>query len=306
LENVHFTHAATADAFPPSLLPQVSAVVFAPGASSDELRKLLHATPQCRWLHSLSAGVDKLAPLLPELRASRVALTNGRGAFSQSLAEYTIAAALHFNKQLTRCAKNREGKLWDAFTMNVLAGKTMGFVGYGDIAKSAAKLAAAFGMRLLALRRQPADPAGAANDLIAQTYCSDNDPTEFYRQCDFVMCSLPLTEATRGFIGEQAFASMKPGCVFISLGRGAVVDEGALLRALQRGEIGGAACDVFEVEPLPESSPLWSCENLLLTAHNADLTEDFFARAWKVWADNHSCYMSGTAFATLVDLEAGY
>jgi len=99
---------------------------------------------------------------------------------------------------------------------------------------------------------------------------------------------------------------MKPSCVFISLGRGATVDEVALVAALQQGTIAGAACDVFETEPLPESSPLWSCDNLLLTAHNADLTEDFFARAWKIWSDNFACFRNGKPLSTPVDLEAGY
>lgn len=120
------------------------------------------------------------------------------------------------------------------------------------------------------------------------------------------MCSLPLTDESRKAVGASAFAAMKPSCVFISLGRGAAVDEDALCAALTSGGLCGAACDVFATEPLPQDSPLWACDNLLLTAHNADLTEDYFDLALQTWQENLACYVRGAPLATPVDVASGY
>ena len=123
------------DDFDATALADVVGLVWVPPASAAELHKLHALCPRCAWIHSLSAGVDALGGVLPALRASGVALTNGRGAFSESLAEYVLAAALHFNKQFRRCERNRVERKWDKFPMDTVAGKTMGFVGYGNIAQ---------------------------------------------------------------------------------------------------------------------------------------------------------------------------
>jgi phosphoglycerate dehydrogenase-like enzyme len=188
----------------------------------------------------------------------------------------------------------------------------MGFVGFGDIAKETAKLAAPFGMRLIALRRHPQKAAAeqqlltpGAAPLLEATYGSE-DAATFYAQCDFVVCSLPLTPETRMFIGRAAFGAMKSSTYFVSLGRGAVIDEEALYEALQGGKLAGAACDVFTTEPLPVESPLWTCENLLLTAHNADLTEDYFELAFAKWRQNLDACLEGQPWVTPVDVVLGY
>jgi len=197
--------------------------------------------------------------------------------------------------------------------MPTIAGKTMGFVGYGHIAKRTARLAAALGLRLVALRRHPnketqsaGAPADPSQPVLAATYGQAEALSEFYPQCDFIVCSLPLTAETRGAVSAACFHAMKPSCVFISLGRGAAVDEAALFNALTSGQIMAAACDVFATEPLPADSPLWDCENLLLTAHNADLTEDYFSLAVATWRENLDCWTAGLPFATLVDKASGY
>ena len=128
----------------------------------------------------------------------------------------------------------------------------------------------------------------------------------FYSQCDFIVCSLPLTDETRGSVNAAAFAAMKPSAVFVSIGRGAAIDEAALYEALSTGKIAGAACDVFATEPLPKESPLWDCDNLLLTAHNADLTADYFGLAIQTWRENLERYRKGEPLATPVDKSAGY
>ena len=259
---------------------------------------------------SLDAYEHNVANVLRDIAsfigASKLAVSNGRSAFSKSLAEYALMAMLHFNKQVPRCQQNRLDQKWDKFTMDVIEGKTVGFVGYGSIAQHTAKLAKAFGMRSVALRRNPEkakdDPEPG---LVAATY-GLADAATLYAQADFVVCSLPGTAATTNFINAAAFAAMKPTSVFISLGRGAAVDEAALHHALTTGQIAGAALDVYKQEPLPAESPLWGCDNVLMTAHNADLTADYFSLGWKVWLENLAAYRSSATLATPVNTAEGY
>ena len=250
-EAVHILSVAHGDALPPSG-EQICAVCWVPPCKPARLATFLDMHAETTWVHSFSAGVDYLSSVIKShmLHRANLTLTNGRGAFSESLAEYAIAAAFHFTKQFKRCEQNRRAKTWDKFVMPMLAGKTMGFVGWGHIAKTTARLASPLGLRLVALRRQPDRPAEAGEPTLAATYGVGQEAA-FYAQCDFVVCSLPLTDATRGAVNAAAFEVMKPTSVFISIGRGAAVDEAALCEALRTGRIAGAACDVFETEPLP-------------------------------------------------------
>ena len=293
------------DALPPADT-HIVAVVWMPPTAPDRLDDFLVLHPEVEWVHSLSAGVDSIGGVIKSrMLDSRIQLTNGRGAFSDSLAEYAIAAALHFTKQFKRCEQNRRAKRWEQFEMATIAGKTMGFVGWGHIGQTTARLAAPLGLRTIALRRHPSKPAAPGEPALAATY-GPSEQADFYAQCDYVVCSLPLTDESRRAVGAAAFAAMKPSCIFISLGRGAAVDEAALCAALTSGQIAGAACDVFEKEPLPADSPLWECENLLVTAHNADLTSDYCDLAVKTWRDNLECYRRGATLATPVDKASGY
>jgi phosphoglycerate dehydrogenase-like enzyme len=288
---------------------RAEAVVWIPPGPPPLLEELWRGghLPGLRWAHGFYAGVDAIADFSLALAESDVPLTNGRGAFSSSLAEYAITAALHFNKQIPRCMGNRVARKWDKFVMAELRGKTLGLVGYGDIAKATARLARAFGMRVVALRRNASkadDPEGLVGPYdgpVQQTH-----KHALFSEADVVVCSLPGTAETRHFVSSAEFGAMKEGSIFISMGRGLAVDEAALCEALRAGVIAGAALDVFEVEPLPTSSPLWDCPNLLLTAHNADFTEDYFKLGWEVWARNLRCYLEGQPLATPVDKRAGY
>ena len=233
----------------------VTALVWVPPTPPTRLIAAfdhLMVNGRLQWVHALSAGVDSLADFISSRLANSptVQLTNGRGAFSSSLAEYVMAACLQHNKQMRRCESNRRNGTWDKFVMGTLKGRTMGFVGFGDIAKHTAKLAAPFGMKLIALRRHPQKAEGEklhSGESTPLTFGPDQ-ATTFYQQCDFVVCSLPLTAETRKCIGREAFSAMKDTALLVSLGRGAVIDEEALYEALQGGQIAGAACDVFAIE----------------------------------------------------------
>lgn len=287
----------------------VDALVWVPGVPPAELENA-HAALAPEWVHSFSAGVDYLRPFLTgaAFAAHPTPTTNGRGAFSSSLAEYVMCAALHFNKQVPRCLKQ---KTWDQFTMDTVAGKTMGFVGWGHIAKTSAKLAKAFGMRVVACRRN-VDAVAAPGEVAPDAVYGVDARRDLFAEADFVVCTLPGTAATADFCGADEFAAMRPSAVFISLGRGAAVDEAALLRALESDAIAGAALDVFKNEPLKDDSPWWRLgDKVLLTPHNADLTADYCKLGWDVFAANNAAWAPGTkatdaAFATPFDPAQGY
>ena len=199
--------------------------------------------------------------------------------------------------------KNQEAKRWDPFVMDVVQGKTVGFVGYGHIAQQSAVLCKALGMNIIACRR-----SSGGDDIVvpSQTYAPDQR-LKLFEEADYVVCSLPGTAATKDFCGVDEFKAMKSTGVFVSLGRGAAVDEAALVDVLSKGQIRGAALDVFKEEPLPSTSPLWTLgDRILITAHNADLTEDYFDLGWSVFADNYRSFVDDVPFKTPIDISRGY
>jgi phosphoglycerate dehydrogenase-like enzyme len=314
----------------------VSAIVYvAAGGNVALVPRIFDALrPNINWVHSFFAGVDALAPFIashlqPQQHASAasatssaalatsstssvaVPLTNGRGAFSSSLAEHVMASALHFNKKITRCQQNVRDRKWDKFIMPTLAGKTMGFVGFGHIGQTSARVAKAFGMNIVCLRRNKHKGRGGRGGTdgggLADVVYGPEDKFKLLAESDFVVSVLPGTPETLDFFGAAEFDAMKADATFISVGRGLVVDEDALAQALNAGSIGAAALDVFKTEPLPETSPLWGCgERLLMTAHNADYTEDYFALGWDVWQQNWVSLREEGVPATPVDIAAGY
>jgi len=177
----------------------------------------------------------------------------------------------------------------------------VGFVGFGSIAQTTARLCRALGMNILALRRNVDSPG---SELADKVY-SMKDKLKVFAESDFVVCSLPGTPSTLKFCGEMEFKSMRKNAIFVSIGRGTCVDEDALCHALKTNTISGAALDVFFKEPLGRSSSLWDCENILITAHNADFTRGYMEDTWDVFLKNYACYREGKTFPT-VSLELGY
>lgn len=237
-----------------------------------------------------SAGCDSLMPFLSKHRLaedSSFCLTNGRSAFSDSLAEYALMAVLYFNKQLPRLVKNKEEKRWDKFQMDTVDKKTVAFIGFGHIAQQTARLLQkTFGskLRMNILKRsntsQSSSPADFADLNISQVFYSDQGGNDLaiYQDADYVICTLPGTAETLNFVGAEQFKAMKQEAVFISLGRGLVVDEDALAQALQQHQLKGAALDVFKTEPLPQDSPLWTSPNLCKLQSIVTLPSMFYFR----------------------------
>lgn len=256
-----------------------------------------------RWVHSLSAGVEKL--MVPGFRESPVPLTNARGVFKRSLAEFAILGILYFYKRVRRLVESQRASHWDDFKVDWLPGKVLGVVGYGEIGRECALLAHALGMKIHAVRRQPSRSKG--DPILEQTFPPEQ-LHEMLRHCDAVVAAAPNTPETHHMLSDAAFAAMKPSTIVINVGRGPVIDEPALIRALQSGTIGAAALDVFEQEPLPRESPLWSMENVLISPHCTDRTHDpdWLDLSMKLFAENFERYVAGQPLHNIVDKEAGY
>ncbi|MCU1337723.1 MAG: 2-hydroxyacid dehydrogenase [Bryobacterales bacterium] len=256
---------------------------------------------RARWMHSLWTGVDNV--LCPEVLASSLPLTNGRGVFRRPLAEWTIGAMLYFAYGMRRMIRQQEAGVWEAFTTEEIQGKTLGIVGYGGIGSTAAELARPFEMRIVALRRRP--EMFQQNGLVDRSFAPPQI-NELMATSDYVLLAAPLTEETRGMIGAPQIAAMKPTGVLINVGRGAVVDEPALVQALESGKIRGAALDVFAVEPLPAGHPFYRLENVLLSPHTADHVQDFIHLAVECFLENLRRFQANEPLLNLVDKNAGY
>jgi phosphoglycerate dehydrogenase-like enzyme len=265
------------------------------------LEPVLALAPNVAWVHSRSAGLDSL--LYPALAGSSVVMTNGRGVFSRSLAEWVIGALLYFAKDFRRLVRNQQRGVWEVFEPDDLAGRTLGIVGYGDIGHAIAERAHRLGMRVLALRKRP---NRSGYDPWAEETLPPDELTTLVRRSDDVVVTTPLTAETRGFVDEAAIAAMKPTGVLINVGRGPVIDEAALVRALSERRIRGAALDVFETEPLPAGSPLYALDNLLLSPHCADNTPGWLEAAMRAFVRNLERFRRGERLENVVDKSLGY
>lgn len=281
------------------------------GPLRDEARALfLRASPRrLRWVHSLFAGID--AFLFPELVAAgpRVTMTLTRGVYGNSLAEWALLALLHFEKRVPRLLAQKGARRWERFPIREIAGRSMLVVGYGDIGRAVARKAAALGVRVVGHRRKGVAAAAAAEgDGVAERVVSGADALmEELPRADYVVLVLPLTAETRGMFGARQFAAMKPGALFVNIGRGATVDDAALLDALHtEGRLAGAALDVFAQEPLPPESPFWDEPNVLLSPHCADVVEDMWPPCIALIRENVRRFVRGEPLLYVADKEAGY
>jgi len=258
--------------------------------------------PHLLWVHSRSVGLERT--LFPELKESPVPLTNGVGVFSASLGEFAVGAILYFAKDFRRMIRNQMAGVWEAFDVSWASGQIVGIIGYGDIGRAIAERVRALGMTVLAVRRHAAT-SQSADPLVAQTYTPERR-LEMISRCDYVVVAAPLTSETRGMIGEAEFAAMKPSTVVINVGRGPVINEEAMVRALSRGRIKGAALDVFDREPLPEGHAFYKLENVLLSPHCADHTPDWLDNAMKFFIEQYQRFQRGEPLLNIVDKKLGY
>lgn len=280
-------------------VPDADALLYA--GFSDALVRALPLAGRVRWIHSLWTGVEGI--LTPEMLKHPATLTNGRGAFRWPLADWVAAAMLFFAFDIGRVIRQQEKRVWQPFVSSSLEGRTLGVVGYGSIGAAAAVRARAFGMKIAALRRRP---ELLENDPVVDHGYAPGQIKDLMGVSDYLLLATPLTADTRGLIGEGELAAMKQSAVIINVGRGPVVDEGALIRALESGRIRGAALDVFDKEPLPAEHPFWRMPNVLVSPHTADRVEGFLAPAFECFFENLDRFLKGEPLLNIVNKQAGY
>jgi phosphoglycerate dehydrogenase-like enzyme len=277
-------------------------VIFSWAFSRDLLRATLAMAPRVRWVHTRSAGIDNL--LFPELVHSPAVLTNGTGVFSQSLGEWVLGAILYFAKGVRRLVSSQMAGQWDPFDVVEISGQTVGIVGYGDIGRAVATRVRAMGMRVLGLTRR--GPLLYNMDNLVSQVFAPGDRIRMIEQSDYIVVAAPLTPDTRGMIGDAEFAAMKPNAVVINVGRGPVIDEAAMVRALSEKRIKGAALDVYDHEPLPQGHPLYLLENVLLSPHCADHTVTWQDDAMRFFVAQFERFRKREPLLNVVDKERGY
>lgn len=269
-------------------------VVFAWDFRSDHLRSAWPAAPTVRWIHAASAGVDTL--LFPEVVEADVIVTNTRGVFERPIAEYALALMLLFAKDLHgTLAHQREGR-WLYREAETLAGRRLLIAGVGAVGREVARLAAAAGMEVTGVGRRA---RGSDPDFGVVHAVDELD--DLLGTADYLVLTLPLTDATRGLIDADRLARLPPGARLINVGRGAVVDEAALLDALRSGHVAAAGLDVFADEPLPGDHPFWTMPQVVVSPHMAGDVAGWRERAVDGFVENLRRWRDGLPLLHVVD-----
>jgi len=277
--------------------------------------------PNLRWVQFHSAGIDSYVD--HELFAKGdVMATNMSGAIALQIGEYVLMTLLAFGQRLPKLVTHQRNKHWpkrkekhqDLMPLE-LRDSTVGILGYGSIGRQVARLLVPFGSTVLAAKKDVMRPEddGYIRDGMGDPHGDFFDrlyPMEalhsMLSECDFVVLTLPLTEATRAIIDEEAFKVMKPSVYLVNVGRGELIDQDALIAALKAKDIAGAALDVFEEEPLPADSPLWEMENVIITPHVAGISRHLEEETLALFIENLKRYLSELPLYNRIDVDKGY
>ncbi len=275
-------------------------ILMLPWGLPPDVQARLLALPGLRWVQTISAGI---APsVLAALRQRpEVLLTNAGGVFDIPIAETVLTYILMIVKRMPEFLAQQRAHRWHKLPLRELRGLTVGIVGLGGIGQEVAKRCQALGLRVIATRRHPEQGAPYVEALFPPA-----ELPALLGQADFVVIAVPLTPETHHLFNADRLQNMKPGAWLINIARGAVVDEAALIAALQAGQLGGAALDVTEEEPLPPDSPLWDLPNVILTPHNSWSTPYLEERQKELFLENLSRYLAGEPLRNVVDKQLGY
>jgi len=266
--------------------------------------ELLPRASKLRWMQQWSSGVDWLMRQ-PEAVEMSFVLTNTSGIHRVQISEHIFAFLLAFARELHRAIRFQDRCEWVSQNQHrgvfELDGKTMLLIGVGAVGERTAKVARAFGMRVLGVRRSASERVPNVEAMFGPDQLLDVLPA-----ADYVVITAPLTHETQGLIGEQELRAMRPAAYLVNVGRGGLIQQDVLIRALQEGWIAGAGLDVFEDEPLPEGSPLWTMDNVIVTSHYAGITPYYDERAMAIFLDNLRRYRAGEPLRNIVDKKLGY
>ena len=264
----------------------------------------LAIAPRLKWLQSFAAGVDRMP--FPELAARNIVVTNSSGVHASNIAEHILAMMLAFARQLPWLLRHPPAGDW--FEMPVrnrvfeLGQQELLVVGTGDIGLGLAERARGLGMNVNGVRRRVDQPVPAAISKIYQV----SDLASALPTADHVAICLPLTPGTRGLFDAAMLARMKPSAYLYNVGRGQIIDQDALIKALDEGTVAGAGLDVTVPEPLPAESPLWAMENVMVTAHTSGSTPRYWERILAILETNITRFQAGEPLHNVVDGVAGY
>jgi phosphoglycerate dehydrogenase-like enzyme len=258
-----------------------------------------------RWIHSTAVGVGAL--LVPDLVARPIVVTNSRGVHRDAIAEHAIALVLALRRGLHLAVARQIERRWAQEELSerripALAASELLVVGLGAIGSRVAELGAGLGMRVIGIRRRVTQPVPLGVTRVR----APEDLADALPSADAVVLSLPRTAETQALLGEDELSRMKPGAVLVNVARGRLIDQEALVRALESGRLGGVGLDAFPTEPLDVSSPLWSLPNVLITPHVAPFADDYWAPAVDLFLDNMQRFKRGDTLINVVDKAAGY
>ena len=260
---------------------------------------LTEVAPKLRWVQGSMAGAGEVARSAG-LVETDVVVTTASGIYSGPLAEFVLMSMLQHAKDLNLLRRDKAAKVWRQGTTGTLERKTLCVVGTGSIGRAIADRARPFGMRVVGVKREVRedDAAWASFDELHET----GDLRDALGRADFVALTLPGTPQTEGLFDAETIAAIKPGAFFANVGRGKVVKEAALVEALEDGHLSGAELDVFEVEPLPEKSPLWEMENVVISAHTTDVVPELINAAQAdLFCENLRRYLAGESLVNVLD-----
>jgi D-2-hydroxyacid dehydrogenase (NADP+) len=263
-------------------------------------RDVLARAPRLKWVQMMSAGVDRLRDT--EIWKSNILITGVSGIHAIPIGEFVMAQMLMFVKGVPRSFLQKQKHEWQRYISTTLRGKTVGIIGLGHIGREVARLAKAFGMKVIALRRSSVKKRARYVDLLLPS----REMASLLKKSDFVVIAVPLTAETRKLIGEKEIGDMKPTAYLINIARGGIVDEVALIKALEEKRIAGAGLDVTYPEPLPPDSPLWDFDNVILSPHISGGMEDYMAHATELFCDNLKRYLTGKKLRNVIDRARGY
>lgn len=274
-------------------------VLFVWHFRSEAVASAWPAADSLKWIHAASAGVDRL--LFPELLDSEVALTNSRGVFDGAMAEYVLGTVLSFAKDLHTSVRLQDRKQWQHRETERIGGKRALVIGTGPIGRAIARQLSAAGMLVTGAGRvEREDDAD-----FGRVHASDALDAVL-GEFDYVVLAAPLTEQTKGLLDARALSHLKPTARVINVGRGELIVQEDLVEALAAGRLAGAALDVFDTEPLPETSPLWEMPNVLVSPHMSGDTVGWTDELVALFCENLRDYLAGEPLRNVVDKERGY
>jgi phosphoglycerate dehydrogenase-like enzyme len=265
----------------------------------SHLKDLSQAAPRLKWVQATSAGIGQFVRNQGWDKTS-IVFTTASGVHARALADFCLMAMLMFAKDYQWMERDKRARRWERYSGEELTGKTLAIVGLGKVGQEVARHGKKMDMRVIGTKRSPE----ALSD-VDQVF----DPSELHRmlpEADVLVLIAPHTGETEGLIGESELALMKPTALFINIARGTLVDEPALIRALQEGRLRGAALDVFATEPLPTDSPLWDMPNVIISPHSASTVLQENARITDLFCDNLRRYLRGEPLRNVLDKERLY